>query len=180
MRHFASQSGSIFRSVAVLGLGTTLVLTGCSSPGDEEVTPSPSPVVEATTQTPEPSPETDVTESEEPEPGFAGAVDPLEAYIDEELAYVADNLERFEEVYSDVTIEAEPPNGVVYTYTYAEQLDPDEAIARLEETGWHGLNSTVRSTVFPIMEQKGIEAPAVTYVYLNADGSGLMSYNFVS
>lgn len=168
----------MFRSIAAVGLASVLVLTGCSSPHDEEVTPSPSPPVEVPTQTPEPSPEPEVTESEEPETGFAGAVDPLQALVNEERAFVDANREAIEERFSAVTIDAEPPGGIVYTYTYAEQVDAKETIARLESAGWHDLNSDVQAKLFPIMEERGIESRQATYVYLNADDSLLVSYNF--
>ena len=180
-------SGSSFRAVVAVTLGAALVLTGCGAGGDEEVAPSPSPEAEVTTQSPEPEPK--LTETKEPEPaetqetelGLGDEVDPLEAFVIEERSYVDGLLASVEGLYKEITIEAEPPNGVVYTYTFAEQQDPDEATARLdEEVGWHGLNNQVRAAVFPVMEQRGIESPAVTYSYVNADGSGLLKYSFFS
>ncbi len=159
--------------MAALGLGAVLLLTACSS-SDDDVETSPAPVVEATTQAP--APPVEEPETEEPAPADpGGSADPLQAMIDAEEAQLEQMAGMFEEIYSDITIEADPPSGIIYTYTYLDQLDPASASAALEEMG-ETLDTMVKSTVFPGMEMSGVPKPfSATYVYLNADGSELWS-----
>lgn len=173
MTRFTTQSRMFIRTMPVLGLGAALVLTGCSS-SDDDADTSPTPAVEDT-QTPEAEP----TEAPEVD-DTAGSDDPLQDYLDLELEQLDTLGESLGDMYSDIQVEAEPPSGMVYTYTFADELDPelaDTALAGIAET----LETLTQTSVFPMMEQTGVPAPqSATYTYLNPDGTELWSETFTS
>ncbi|WP_062076877.1 hypothetical protein [Demequina globuliformis] len=154
-----------------------LALAGCSGSGDAEATDpngSGNVAVEETTSAPAEETSAPAQESTEAEAGGA-----LEAYVAREAAQVDTIVESSSGVYSDIWIDAEEPSTIVYTYQYAEAVDPDEATAYFE-----GVTDTLadlcESTVFPMMEAEGVESPEARYVYLNSDGSELWSETYTS
>lgn len=172
-----TQYGLTMRALPVLGLGAALVLTGCSSSDDEAET-SPTPTVEAPAESPEP----EVTETEAPADDAAGSdsSDPLQAYVDLELAQLDRVGSTLDAMYSDITVEPEPPSGIVYTYTFADQLDPAVAEQSVESIA-STLDELTTTAVFPMMESKGVEGPqSATYIYLNADGTEIFNETFTS
>lgn len=167
-------------AIPALTLATALVLTGCGS-AEEEAETSPSPTVEQSAQTPEPDAvEDDVAEEPDADAGAGDSGSALDAYVDLEREQLDAAGASLMDIYSDVTVEPAPPSGIVYTYTYLDQVDADMANDALAETGT-ALEELVNSSVFPMMDQMGVESPqSATFTYLNADGGELWSETFTS
>lgn len=154
-----------------------LALAGCSGGDDAEVTdPNGSADVAVEETTSAPAEDTSAPAQESTEADASGA---LEAYVAREAAQIDTILDSSSGVYSDIWIDAEEPSTIVYTYQYAEPVDPDEATAYFD-----GVTDTLadlcESTVFPMMEAEGVESPQARYVYLNNDGSELWSETYSS
>lgn len=78
-------------------------------------------------------------------------------------------LEALKELFSDIKIEADEPDGISYSYTYAFDVPTAETADGIE-TESDALESTAEA-IFPALEQTGIDNPTVTFRYINADGS---------
>jgi ABC-type glycerol-3-phosphate transport system substrate-binding protein len=151
-------------AVPALAVAAALTLAGCGS-SDTDAATAPDPTVEQTVDT-----------AAQPEQ----ASDELQAYVDAERAQLIALGDSLDAIYSDITIEAEPPSGVVFSYTYAEQVDPAVALPALTENA-QTLPTLLETSVFPAMAQAGVEQPlSATYTYVNADGTELWSETFTA
>jgi hypothetical protein len=104
----------------------------------------------------------------------------LEEYAAAERAQIPAILEANPGIYSDVEIEAEAPHTIVFSYIYAEQVDP-AAATEYFETVVPEIETLCETQLFPAMEAAGVEGTqAARYVYVNADGSVLWEKDFVS
>lgn len=165
-------------AAALTALTLAVSLTACGSDDPEPEATTQEATTEATT-TPEAEPST--TEEEAPEE--TGAAD-SEAALDEYVALEQEQIEAsgdaLAEIYSEVTVEAQYPDTAVFTYTYAQEVDAEEAATQLESMAGE-LKELCETAVFPAMESMGVTpSQKVTYVYNNADGSELWSQTFES
>jgi hypothetical protein len=104
----------------------------------------------------------------------------LDAYVALERAAIPSIFESTGDVYTDITIDPEYPATIVYTYTYAETLDPVASAAYFDEQ-IPTLQDVCESAVFPAMAFSGVEGTRhATFVYLNPDGSTIWTYTFSS
>ncbi|PKQ25233.1 MAG: hypothetical protein CVT64_11055 [Actinobacteria bacterium HGW-Actinobacteria-4] len=162
MKHSIARRGVAVFAAAVMAVG----LAGCAlaRPQDEAM---PAPVVAS----PDPAPSAVV------EP----AVDPIEAldgYVESERRMIPLIFEATGDLYSDIVIDPEYPSTVVFTYTYAEPLDPEEG-AMYFDSAIPDFQSLCDSAVFPAMQRAGVaETVQVVYTYLNPDGSLIWTYRF--
>lgn len=149
-----------------LALAGVLFLAACSGEEPESPPAEDTSAPVATTSAPSPSP----TEVSEPADDVNAALD---AYIDLELAQKDKVMDMYPGLYTDYTVVAAYPDTVVYTYIYAEAVDPTLAADTLDDVV-DMLDSTSKAVVFRAMEQMGVgPEQGATFVYLNPDGSEL-------
>lgn len=191
-----------------LGLGLAALalaaaMTGCTDQSTEP-TPSETPPSTSTSPEPEPTPSdpapSDPTtapadpapdDPAQPEPTApSSAPDPTDAegmasrealdrYIDRSRAEVEAELEQYQDVYSGFTLRAEGAGTLVYEYTFREQLDAAQASAGISE-GRPDLEQIATAEIFPGMRSAGVPEPAVRWIYLNADGTQIVSIDVES
>lgn len=101
----------------------------------------------------------------------------LDAYVALELEQADAVMEAYGDTYSDFAVEPQYPDTVLYTYTYADELDPEAAAAALDEVA-ATIKDGADSSIFPTMTQLGVVDPKLTFVYLNPDGTVLWSKTF--
>ncbi|NKY38665.1 DUF4854 domain-containing protein [Cellulomonas septica] len=160
------------RAAAALLIATALSLTAaCSSSSPEaEETTTAAPTKEA------PATDTEATDDSADSGDDQAAA--LDAYVTALQATVPQLMSQFDGTYSAITITGEQPSTVVYTYTYAEQLDAPATASALDGQV-DQLQEVCDSAVFPEMEGQGITTdPQVRYVYVNADGAEIWSHTF--
>ena len=83
-------------------------------------------------------------------------------------------MERYSDIYSDYSLEAQGARTMVYRYTFRNQVDPEQAesnMASLEGT----LKTAANDIILPEMRSAGIEDPALKWVYQNPDGTIAMT-----
>ncbi len=108
----------------------------------------------------------------------AGGEDALNEYVEAERSAIPEIMEQNAEVYTDVQIEPAPPSGVVFTYTYADQLDGPVVAEALDQYA-SDMEEGLDKDVFPAMRQYGIKGDLnVTFTYLNADGTEIWSKTY--
>jgi hypothetical protein len=104
----------------------------------------------------------------------------LDAYVAAERATIPALLEQVPGTYAGVAIDAVHPAGIAYTYTYAQQVDPEAAaasFATLEAT----LRGVCDATLFPALARAGVTgSPSAAYTYVNADGATLWTRTFTA
>lgn len=168
-----------------------IALSGCSE-DKERTEPTPEPTVtdpsdESTVTDPSDEPTVQdssdgidgesTTPSDLPSVEISEAATPLEAFIDLERTAIPQILEQSGGTYSDVAIDAIDDgtnSGVEYSYTYAEEAPEGTVI--IDEAAAQQIQDAAEQSVFPIMEQVGVEGPLVSrWVYLNPDGSEIQS-----
>lgn len=96
--------------------------------------------------------------------------DPLQSYIDASRDALQAEFDRYSDVYSDFSMEAEGSRTLVYRYTFRSQLDAAQArsnLASMDDT----LEATANSVIFPEMRAAGIDDPVVKWIYHNSDGT---------
>ncbi|WP_152190715.1 DUF4854 domain-containing protein [Georgenia satyanarayanai] len=164
-------------SLAALALALSLAACGSDDAEPEATTET---TQEATSEPTTPEAEPSATEEEEAETGAADQEAALDEYValeQEQLEAAGDSLK---EIYSEVTVTAEYPDTAVFAYTYAQQVDPEEAATQLESMAGE-LKDLCETAVFPAMESVGVTPnQRVTYVYNNADGTELWTQTFES
>lgn len=169
-------------AIPALTLATALTLTGCGAATDEDdATPTPTAEETASAAVDEaPAEQDDAEQDNDAEVDAPASNDALQDYVDLELSQLDAMGDSLGDLYSDISVEAVPPNGIEYSYTYADQVDAsfaEESLAGIEET----LQQLLDTAVFPMMVQAGVEEPlSATYTYLNADGTELWSETFTS
>ena len=104
----------------------------------------------------------------------------LEAFVASQQGSIADVMAQFEGTYSDFRLEAEKPGTIVFTYVFANMMDPVASAANFEKTGVaQQLQEACDKELFPAMEAAGIQDPMMArYVYLNADGKMIWQKDF--
>lgn len=141
-------------ALSLAGVALALGLSGCASG--------------TTTSS---STSTTATESTTP----SSAEDPLQSYLEAGRPMAEAEFERYSDIYSDFSLEAEGERTMVYRYTFRNQLDPEQAessMAGLEGT----LETLANDVVLPEMRTAGIEDPVVKWVYQNPDGTVIRSF----
>lgn len=152
------------RTLAAPVLVAALALTACGS-GDETkpawVDPSPrssSPTHAATSEAPSEG------------AGTPAAGSALAAMVAAGEAEVESLRESMASTYSSIEVTGVGDDTLVYTYTYATQINGKAAAGELEDRRAE-LQQIATDTVIPALEGGGVVDPKVRYVYLNADGS---------
>ncbi|WP_062518278.1 DUF4854 domain-containing protein [Demequina gelatinilytica] len=157
----------------------TFALAACSpEPADEA--PAVDTVAEETT---EPAAEETTEPAVEDVADVADAGSSAAETLDTYVALVKDTvpsiLESFDGVYDGLEVTGEAPGTVVYTYTFADHVDPAvgaESLDAMVST----LQELCDSVVFDEMAAYDVtEDPTVVYTYLNPDGSEIWSHSFV-
>ncbi|WP_062305512.1 hypothetical protein [Demequina subtropica] len=154
----------------------TFALSACG-PEPEEDAPAVDTVPE---ETAEPAAE-ETTEPAVEDVADTGtsAAESLGTYISLVEDTVPSILESFGGVYDSLEVTGEAPGTVIYTYTFADEVDP-----ALGAEGLDAMVSTLQelcdSVVFDEMALYDVtEDPTVVYTYLNPDGSEIWSHAFV-
>ncbi len=79
-------------------------------------------------------------------------------------------VDRYSDIYSNFSLEAEGSSTVVYRYTFRNQLDAAQArgnVASMEGT----LETMANQVILPEMSRAGIDDPVVKWIYQNSDGT---------
>ena len=161
---------------AAAALVLTLALAGCATPTNAEVGPNGDPA-----KKPAPGEMSgEVPVAQEPQEG--GADDDasraaLDAYVMAEQASAAATFDA--SVYDSVGVTALHPSTVVYSYVYANPIDPVAATEYFDGiiTDFQEVCDT---SVFPAMEEYGVVDPAAVYVYYSPDRTVLWEHTFTS
>ena len=120
------------------------------------------------------------TSTESSESDTSEQSEALESYAAAERDQIPAIQDANPGLYSEVTIEAEDPGTIVYTYVYAAPMDAAASAAQFE-TMVPELQDLCEQNVFPAMESFGIEgAKNAHFVYLNSDGSPIWEKSFAS
>lgn len=83
--------------------------------------------------------------------------------------------------FSDMSVTADYPSGIVYTYTYSQEMDAAATARNLDEIADGQLLPALEQEVFPMMTQMGVLPPlSATFTYLNSDGSEIWSRTFTA
>jgi hypothetical protein len=175
---------SSMTAVAVACIAT-VVLSGCGNGSDSDGS-----AARATTSSPSTTPssvepssadateETDASE-ESTSPAATGMVD-LKTYVAAGQKIVDQSMGTFNGVYSKISVEAVPPNGLEYVYDFAKAVDVPAAREQIEGSE-ATLKTAFETQIAPEMKaQVGIEDPEVTYTYRNPDGTVIWTHTFTS
>jgi hypothetical protein len=104
----------------------------------------------------------------------------LDKYVGLERAQISKILAATPGVYSDVRIEARHPDSILYTYTYAKQVDQAKAATYFDSMA-PTFQKSMDSAVFPAMRKSGLHGVLYAiYTYINADGSLIWTKEFAS
>jgi hypothetical protein len=148
-----------------------LTLGGCSTPTEQAA-----PTAQTTTQGTTPS----TTASASPTP-TADASTTDAAALTAFVAAVQDQVpaleKSFGKTYRKITITADPPTTMVYTYTFGKKVDRSLAKSAFDKQA-KSLQDVCDKQVFPSMKLAGVSAPKARYVFLNPDGSKIWSRTF--
>ena len=98
----------------------------------------------------------------------------LEAYVEAAQPYAQAEFARSSDVYSKMDLAGVAPNTLLYIYTFRRPVDADQIRAQLASAD-AAYDSTARTIIKPEMEQAGINNPVVNWVYLNSDGSHIVT-----
>lgn len=163
-------------ATSLTALALALSLAACGSDEAE-----PEATSEPTTQ--EVTAEETTPASEETTPAQSEAAD-QEAALDEYVALEQAQLDAagdsFAEMYSEITVTPQYPDMVVFSYTYAQQVDATLAAQELAAREGE-LQELCDTAVFPAMKATGVgPTQQVTYTYKNADGSEIWSQTYSS
>lgn len=160
------------RLPTVLAIGAVLVSLGVSGCTADEDT-SPPPVVLGGDR----GPVVTGGGADEASGGEASQSRALREYVDASRSASERIVDQMAPgVYSDFSVDAAGSSTLVYTYTFAEQVDREGFEAYMAD-----LNGVMRESAnLPLteMRQYGIRNPKVRYVYLNPDGSVVGSLDF--
>lgn len=153
------------------GCGVSVSTTPGGSTRVSAAAPSePAPTTTPTSEAPIATPSVEVKE-------FSNGLD---AYVDSEASQIPDILEQFEGTYSDITIVGEQPDLIIFTYTFADALDPAVAVPALDDQ-MPQFEEAGTTIIFPAMEIYGVTpTQRMRFTYLNSDGSLLWSHDFTS
>lgn len=144
----AMRRGLLATAAALMAVG----LTGCAS---------------GTATTGLPAGEGSQVSQEAPATPLAG---PLQSYVDAVRPVVEAELERYSDIYSDFSLDAEGSRTLVYRYTFRSQVNPGQArsgIASMDDA----LEATATKAIFPEMRAAGVDDPVVKWIYYNSDGT---------
>ncbi|WP_413452544.1 hypothetical protein AA0Y32_10225 [Georgenia phoenicis] len=163
-------------ATSLTALALALSLAACSSEESEPETTSEPATQEAIAEETTPA-------AEETAPAQSKAAD-QEAALDEYIALEQAQLDAagdsFAEIYSEITVTPQYPDTVVFSYTYAQQVDAALASEELAAQA-KDLQELCETAVFPAMEATGVgPTQQVTYIYTNADGSEIWSQTYSS
>lgn len=95
--------------------------------------------------------------------------DALQTIVDQANGQMESMKEAMKDTYSDIAVEREGDDTVVYRYVFKDDLDravAKDALAKTADT----LEKTARDQVIPLLESAGIKDPKVRYVYEDNTG----------
>ena len=169
---------------------TAFALAGCAfiSPADEVVespveVEQPQPVqTPEPTDVPEPEPEPTQTQAsapeEDPEPDPVVSDGGIDAYLEVAAATIPDRLEKDDPMYSDIVVEAPDEHSIEFIHTFSTRVNP-ERVEKFMDVQAVLTERDIQEQVFPEMRSYSVPSPlAVTYTYLNDDGSELWTRTF--
>ena len=175
---------------SVTAVIAAIMLAGCGSAtaGDEVVdipaeveqpqpaqTPEPVDVPEPEpTQTQAPAPE----EEPEPEPEPVLSDGGIDAYLEVAAATIPGRLAKDDPMYSDIEVVVSDEHSIEFIHHFSTTVNPErvetfmDALAVLTE-------EEIREEMFPEMRRYSVPSPlAVTYTYLNDDGTEIWARTF--
>jgi hypothetical protein len=121
-----------------------------------------------------PTPSAKPTRSAHPAP----SADPLVQLVDSVRPVMASML-KSQPTFSDAQVNALPPSTMEYRYVYAAAITANLTdVEAYFDSMVPTLQTTVDTQVFPAMVKAGIQAPRVTYTYVNPDGSVVWTHTF--
>lgn len=136
--------------------------------------PSETPTPEATESPAEATPE--ATEGTDEAAQSAA----LDKYVAAEAAQIPKLKEQYADSYSEITIEGEHPDLIIFTYTFVNKVDKAKAEAYFKES-LPELEKAAETQIFPIMASYGVKpTQRMRYTYLAPDGSEVWSHDFSS
>ncbi len=147
----ATRRGLTAITAALVVLG----LSGCAS--ETTSTQAPQKSAEASREAPDES-----------------LADPLQSYIEASQPAVEAELDRYADIYSDFSIEAEGPRTLVFRYTFRNEVDAAQAQSNIASTN-ETLKALANESIFPEMKAAGIEDPEIKWIFQNPDGSVVAS-----
>ena len=166
---------STLRTLLAASVGISL-LSACTSLTIDDPDPSKAPRVSAV------APSAAFESSTSPSAAASSAADTstqyaaLEAFVASQETQLARTRIQLQGTYSEVTIKAERPDTVHYSYTLAAAIEPvtaENALAEVREN----LTRAAQDALFPAMQAAGVTpTQQVRYTYLNPDGSEVYSF----
>jgi hypothetical protein len=167
---------SSMTAVAVALLATA-VLSGCGSDSDDSSAPATTSSPSTTaSSSPAATEESDATE-ESSSAAATGTVD-LDTYVAAAQKIVDRGMGSFDGVYSKISVEAVPPDGIEYVYDFAKAVDVATGKKQIESAA-ATLKTAYETQIAPEMKaQVGIESPTTTYTYRNPDGTVVWTRTF--
>lgn len=186
MTRTASLPRSAARTFASLATAALLTVTlGACGDDKSDVKVTEKERTTLTPKSPEPTettetdpPTTTSTDSPEPEPEPSTSGDtPLAELVAGAQSAVDSQLAQYPDTYSAMSVEADEPDTIIYSYTYKNVMDASATASTMDKQAGT-LQSTLDSQVFPAMKQAGIASPKATYIYKNSDGSVIWERTF--
>lgn len=104
--------------------------------------------------------------------------DILKGIVDVEKIALDVEKEAKKAEFSDMQVAAKEPNGIVYTYTFANKVDKATETAKIEaaEADLKSKTDVINSQLTKI----GIKDPFVSVTYLNSDGTDVWSKTYTA
>lgn len=164
------------RALLSLVVAPAMFLAACSTSHKDPVEPSATTEGDKITTTVEPAASTESPDelAEKGDPDKNRAIKTIVKASKDEMSNL---VTQFDGLYSSIDLSAGDPYALVYTYQYADQLDPQEARGLISE-GLDMLDSAqlCDETFGPIEGATNLQGPwTIVYVYNNADGSEILS-----
>lgn len=186
-----SEPGKSLTAFLIAAVATTLV--GCGASVSSEPA-EPGRVSASSPESVEPTSEPTSPESVEPvlppDPTPAALTEPaadpaaqseaLDEYLAAEQSQLPKLKSDYADTYSEITIEAEHPDLIVYTYTFSGEMDKAKTVKHFEDM-LSEFETAAQDQIFPIMEEYGVTpTQRIRYTYLAPDGSVLWTHDFAS
>ena len=104
----------------------------------------------------------------------------LDRYVAADQATIPTLVASSKGVFSAIAIDSSPPASIVFTYTYAKQIDPAKAAQYFDDHD-STLQTDCDNKLFPAMKKAGVTgALHAIYTYVDADGSQIWTKDFTA
>lgn len=174
-----SEPGKSLTAFLIAAVATTLV--GCGASVSSEPA-EPGRVSASSPESVEPVLPSDPTPAASTEPAAdpAAQSEALDEYLAAEQSQLPKLKSDYADTYSEITIEAEHPDLIVYTYTFSGEMDKAKTVEHFEGM-LSEFETAAQDQIFPIMEKYGVTpTQRIRYTYLAPDGSVLWTHDFTS